>query len=112
MKYLFFSICLILNSFLSLSQKNLTLPKDTFRILNRNFYVTEVINKKKNKKYIRELWMETFRECVGKINTNISESSVKNTDSSEDVTEIFFSKKNQISDSGKYMDKPKDLRPT
>ncbi len=62
MKHLFFGICLIFSPFVSFSQKTITLPKDMFQISNRKFYVTEVIDKRKNKKFIGELWTGAFKK--------------------------------------------------
>ncbi len=62
MKYLFLGFYIILFTFPSFSQKVLSLPKDSFQISNRKFYVTEVIDQRNNKKYIGELWTGAFKK--------------------------------------------------
>ncbi len=62
MKNLIFGICLIFSPFVSFSQKTITLPKDTFQLSNRKFYVPEVIDKRKNKEFIGELWKGAFKK--------------------------------------------------
>lgn len=60
--HLFVSIGFIIIPLLSFSQKTIVLPKDTFRLSNRKFYVVSVTDKRKNKQFIGELWRGAFKK--------------------------------------------------
>ncbi len=62
MKFTAIIFFFIISSFHSFSQKIITLQQDTFHLKNQRFYVTEVIDKRKNKKYIGELWKGAFKK--------------------------------------------------
>lgn len=62
MKKLLLGIYLFFIPVFSFSQKTVELPNDTFQITNRKFYVSEVIDKRRNKKFIGELWAGAFKK--------------------------------------------------